>query len=132
MLDVQNPEIDVDDIMRRIQEKVRIAAAQPIPRPPPEASAPAQSMANLNQHLAGRIHAIEQDLSGARNVALKLDHARTAIGLQERRLTAFLEEAQKRLGEPLDREQLQAFAAELPRVADAAYLHFEDLFRGSP
>jgi hypothetical protein len=58
MLDVRNPEIDVDDIMRRIQEKVRIAAAYPVDAPPPEASLPTQSLLSIGPHLArAREHA---------------------------------------------------------------------------
>ena len=58
MLDVRNPEIDVDDVMRRIQEKVRLAAEHPVEAPPPEASLPAQSLASLGAHLArAREHA---------------------------------------------------------------------------
>ena len=32
MLDVQNPDIKVDEIMQRIQEKVRLRREQPVPR----------------------------------------------------------------------------------------------------
>ena len=52
MLDVRNPEIDVDDIMRRIQEKVQATAGQPVEAPPPEASVPAQSVESLEALLA--------------------------------------------------------------------------------
>jgi O-antigen chain-terminating methyltransferase len=69
--------------------------------------------------------------SGQRAYDLKLDQLRTALSLQERRLTLLLEEARRRLPEPFDPVQLQTFAEELPHVADAGYLAFEDAFRGS-
>ena len=42
-----------------------------------------------------------------------------------------LEEARRRLPEPLDQEQLQRFADEASHLNDARYLGFEDAFRGS-
>ena len=43
----------------------------------------------------------------------------------------FLEEARRRLPEPLDREQLHRLADEAAHLEDARYLTFEDAFRGS-
>jgi 2-polyprenyl-3-methyl-5-hydroxy-6-metoxy-1,4-benzoquinol methylase/uncharacterized membrane protein len=57
---------------------------------------------------------------------LKLDHI-----LQERRLTMLLEEARKRLPEPLNQEQLEIFASESRHMLDALYASFEDQFRGT-
>jgi 2-polyprenyl-3-methyl-5-hydroxy-6-metoxy-1,4-benzoquinol methylase/predicted nuclease with TOPRIM domain len=51
--------------------------------------------------------------------------------LQERRLTVLLQEARKRLPEPLGSEQLQVFADEGKHVLDALYVSFEDQFRGT-
>ena len=56
---------------------------------------------------------------------------RTAVSLQERRLTLLLEETIRRQLKPLDEKQLQKFASELPHIQDANYLSFEDSFRGS-
>ncbi len=239
MLDVQNPEIKVDEIMQRIQEKVRLRREQAAP---PQvgtgASVPADSSLMLNQLLAqardlaqvgvnlppmsrthglkrslatlvakvflrvaqlitrdqrafnqavvatlqalnerlahdsaqtahrvdellAKIAAVTQELtprfveleaeaasgrrahglkldqleaeaaSGRRAHGLKLDQLRTGLSLQERRLTMLLEETRKRLPQPLDAKQLQTLAEELPHVADAGYLTFEDAFRGS-
>ena len=56
---------------------------------------------------------------------------KTNLGLQERRLTMFLEEARKRLPDPLSQEQLQIMAEEERHALDALYVSFEDQFRGS-
>jgi 2-polyprenyl-3-methyl-5-hydroxy-6-metoxy-1,4-benzoquinol methylase len=57
---------------------------------------------------------------------LKLDHI-----LQERRLTVLLEEARKRLPEPMNQQQLEVFASESRHMLDALYVSFEDQFRGT-
>jgi 2-polyprenyl-3-methyl-5-hydroxy-6-metoxy-1,4-benzoquinol methylase len=56
---------------------------------------------------------------------------KTNLGMQERRLTMFLEEARKRLPDPLSQEQLQIMAEEERHALDALYVSFEDQFRGS-
>src|SRR6266849_5352377 len=243
MLDVQNPEIKVDDIMQRIQEKVRLrrevaATNSKPPAGPPLASAPADSSLAINQMLVeaqelaqvgntlppmsrtrglkrvfaiavakvflrlaqlitrdqrafnqavvaglraffdrlgrevsaareelvaktgsiaqemaglsqrvgqqreeltrrldeldARIRAADHEIANERHThAAQLGQLRTAISLQERRLTLLLEEARRRLPKPLAEKQLHTFAEELPHVADASYLSFEDAFRGS-
>jgi O-antigen chain-terminating methyltransferase len=91
----------------------------------------AQDIAALGQ-LEGRVRTMDQEAeSGRRTHAVALSQLRTTISLQDRRLTLLLEEVKKRLPHPLDDEQLQTFAEELPHVADASYLSFEDEFRGS-
>jgi SAM-dependent methyltransferase len=233
MLDVQNPDIKVDEIMQRIQEKVRLRREQAAPPQagatvPPDSSiafnqllAQARDLAQVGSNLppmskmqgvkrrivepmakaflriaqlitrdqrafnnsviaslqafderltqaaatsaqasatsaqasartttrleeiAARItqridqleagfRASETEAAGARRAqVLKADQLRTAVSLQERRLSLLLEEARRRLPKPLDGDQLQAFADQLPRVSDAGYLSFEDAFRGS-
>jgi SAM-dependent methyltransferase len=61
-------------------------------------------------------------------IGLKL---KTSLNMQERRLTMFLEEARKRLPDPLDREQLGIMADEERHALDALYVGLEDQFRGS-
>jgi 2-polyprenyl-3-methyl-5-hydroxy-6-metoxy-1,4-benzoquinol methylase len=56
---------------------------------------------------------------------------KTNLGMQERRLTMFLEEARKRLPDPLSQEQLQIMAEEERHDLEALYVSFEDQFRGS-
>ena len=58
------------------------------------------------------------------------DH-RLIIVDQQRRLALFLEEARKRLPEPLDADQLKAITVEGQHFLDAAYVAFEDNFRGT-
>jgi O-antigen chain-terminating methyltransferase len=50
---------------------------------------------------------------------------------QKRLITLFLEEARRRLPEPFNQEQLQAFLKEDEHALDAFYVAFEDQFRGS-
>jgi 2-polyprenyl-3-methyl-5-hydroxy-6-metoxy-1,4-benzoquinol methylase len=50
---------------------------------------------------------------------------------QKRLISLFLEEAQRRLPEPLNQEQLQSFVDETQHSLDAFYVAFEDQFRGS-
>jgi O-antigen chain-terminating methyltransferase len=50
---------------------------------------------------------------------------------QKRLITLFLEEAQRRLPEPFNQEQLQNFVSEKQHLLDAFYIAFEDRFRGS-
>jgi SAM-dependent methyltransferase len=64
-------------------------------------------------------------------VAQKLQQTRTELVMHERRLTLLLEEARKRLPQPLAPEQLRTMANEEPHVLDALYASFEDQFRGS-
>jgi 2-polyprenyl-3-methyl-5-hydroxy-6-metoxy-1,4-benzoquinol methylase len=56
---------------------------------------------------------------------------KATLSLQERRLGLLLEEARKRLPNPLDQEQLQLFVEEERHALDALYVAFEDQFRGS-
>jgi len=92
-----------------------------------KSAAVAQSLVDLN----ARLRALEDEAASSRRAhGLKLDQLGTAVSLQERRLTVLLEEARRRLPQPLDARQLQTFADELPHVADAGYLSFEDAFRG--
>jgi O-antigen chain-terminating methyltransferase len=78
--------------------------------------------------LDARLRATDEQVAGE---GVKLGQLRTSVSLQERRLTLLLEEAKRHLSDPDDQRQLQSMAAELPHVADAGYLHFEDTFRGS-
>jgi 2-polyprenyl-3-methyl-5-hydroxy-6-metoxy-1,4-benzoquinol methylase len=64
-------------------------------------------------------------------VAERLQQTRAELVIMERRLTLLLEEARKRLPEPLSQEQLQTFADEEAHVLDVLYASFEDEFRGS-
>lgn len=57
---------------------------------------------------------------------------RTALSLQDRRLSLFIEEARRRLPERLSVEQLQMMATQQnEHKYDALYVAFEDVFRGS-
>jgi len=58
------------------------------------------------------------------------DHKLNIID-QQRRLKLLLEEARKRLPEPFANEQLTEMAKEKDHLLDAAYVSFEDLFRGT-
>ncbi len=79
-----------------------------------------------------QMDALQEQLRTAQaDAAARLAELRTTTSLQERRLAMFLEEARRRLPEPLDRDQLEQFVAEAPHLDDARYLGFEDAFRGT-
>jgi SAM-dependent methyltransferase len=61
----------------------------------------------------------------------QLQHARTELALQGRRMTLILEEARSRLPGPFDRQQLEIIATEEQHKLDALYAELEDNFRGS-
>jgi SAM-dependent methyltransferase len=50
---------------------------------------------------------------------------------QERRLSLLLEEARKRMPEPISSNQIETMLAEEDHVLDAMYAEFEDIFRGT-
>ncbi len=59
-----------------------------------------------------------------------LDHKRNIVD-QQRRLTLLLEEARKRLPEPIQQDQIECMLAEQDHLLDAFYVGFEDCFRGT-
>ena len=61
----------------------------------------------------------------------QLQHARTELALQGRRMALILEEARSRLPGPFDRQQLEIIATEEQHKLDALYAELEDNFRGS-
>ncbi|MGH9343967.1 MAG: methyltransferase domain-containing protein [Terriglobia bacterium] len=91
---------------------------------------------DMGEELARRAQAIavQHDEIAARvsDLGLHAHQARTALSLQDRRLTAFLEEARKRLPEPFTTGQLGQIAKQHDEHRyDPLYLEFENLFRGS-
>ena len=90
--------------------------------------ADAEQMASLVDHVqtsGKQTHATLVDIQ--RQV---LDHKRNIID-QQRRLAMLLEEARKRLPEPIDQEQIENMVAEEDHRLDAFYVSFEDCFRGT-
>jgi SAM-dependent methyltransferase len=61
----------------------------------------------------------------------QLQHARTELAMQGRRMALILEEAQRRLPAPFDQQQLEIIANEERHKLDALYAELEDNFRGS-
>lgn len=61
----------------------------------------------------------------------QLQHARTELAMQGRRMALILEEAQRRLPAPFDQRQLEIIANEERNKLDALYAELEDHFRGS-
>ena len=79
-----------------------------------------------------RLSALSAQLSAFENLHLKNDTYLKNDLAQQKRLTAlFLEEAQRRLPEPLNSEQLRTLINEQQHSLDAFYVAFEDQFRGS-
>ncbi len=61
----------------------------------------------------------------------QLQHARTELALQGRRMALILEEARSRLPGAFDQQQLEIIATEEQHKLDALYAELEDKFRGS-
>lgn len=61
----------------------------------------------------------------------QLQHARSELALQGRRMGLILEEARSRLPGTFDRQQLEIIATEEQHKLDALYAELEDKFRGS-
>lgn len=61
----------------------------------------------------------------------QLQHTRTELALQGRRMALILEEARRRLPGAFDRQQLEIIATEEQHKLDALYAELEDKFRGS-
>ncbi|MDY6908819.1 MAG: hypothetical protein SWC40_02530 [Thermodesulfobacteriota bacterium] len=59
-----------------------------------------------------------------------VDHKRNIVD-QQRRLMVLMEEAQRRLGEPLSEDQVEDLVKEEDHLLDAMYATFEDRFRGT-
>ena len=79
-----------------------------------------------------RVGALSKQVADDRHSGgLTSGQLRAAIAQQERRLSLLLEEARRRLPQPLDASQLKVFADEEARMGSAIYLDFENHFRGS-
>ena len=73
------------------------------------------------QNITGQIHEILQQTR---------DHKRNILD-QQRRLMLLLEEARKRLPEPISTDQIKKMLTEEDHLLDAMYASFEDQFRGT-
>ncbi|MEH2373939.1 class I SAM-dependent methyltransferase [Nostoc sp.] len=84
-----------------------------------------KSVDNHSQDVNNRLISIDERY--ARNdIYLKND-----LIQQKRLISLFLEEAQRRLPEPFNQEQLQTLISEDQHLLDSFYIAFEDQFRGS-
>lgn len=86
---------------------------------------------NLETHgqaITNRSDNLETHLT---NVEGAYKYLKNDIGQQKHLLDIFLTEAQKRLPEPFEPHQIQAFVREQQHLLDAFYVAFEDRFRGS-
>jgi SAM-dependent methyltransferase len=84
-------------------------------------------LASLEQAKAASDH-LSQELVDIRRQIL--DHKRNIVD-QQRRLALLLEEARKRLPEPLNQAQLVVMGNEADHLLDTMYVAFEDCFRGT-
>ena len=84
------------------------------------------------QGLSDRLNTSEQRLSATNELYIKNDnYLKNDLSQQKRLITLFLEEAQKRLPESFNQEQIQTFVNEEQHLLDTFYVAFEDQFRGS-
>jgi len=85
----------------------------------------------FNQKVEGYISDVNNLNQQVRDAFQKIGDLKTALLLQERRLTLLLEEARRRLPEPFSQEQLETFVNHASDIYDPLYLQFEDHFRGN-
>lgn len=84
-----------------------------------------KSVDNHIQDMNHRLSTIDERYT-RNNIYLKND-----LIQQKRLISLFLEEAQRRLPEPFNQEQLQTLISEDQHLLDSFYVAFEDQFRGS-
>jgi O-antigen chain-terminating methyltransferase len=108
------------------------------------------SIGNLQKTYSDHLRHIEQDLSKRisdnekqlnewnynltsrfEGSLVQMSYLKTCLSMQEQRIRVFLEEARKRLPEPLSRDQIHALEKEASHMMDIHYLAFEDRFRGT-
>ena len=94
-----------------------------------------QFLDRLNQQIAGAQSAFEAEQTEIRSalepVKAQTHDLKRNILDQERRLGLLLEEARKRLPEPITTGQIEAMLTEDDHRLDAMYASFEDRFRGT-
>ena len=104
-----------------------------------EVKAEKEQLTRLSDQLVSLVENKAEALRGeAKVVASKLqeisqqmlDHKRSILD-QQRRLTLLLEEARKRLPEPISGEEIGNMLTEEDHLLDAFYVSFEDRFRGT-
>jgi 2-polyprenyl-3-methyl-5-hydroxy-6-metoxy-1,4-benzoquinol methylase len=105
-----------NNLAHRVKE-VRDSVAQTLQAQEEQLSRAERSLADA----CARITELER-------IGLKL---KTSLNIQEHRLTMFLEEARKRLPDPLNGDQLRIMVEEERHALDALYVGLEDQFRGS-
>ena len=95
-----------------------------------DAKASHEALAELRQTLDAKA-SVEQWVRELADIRRQIQAHQQSIVDQQRRLALLLEEARRRLPEPLDAGQLAVFSAEADHVLDAMYVSFEDGFRGT-
>jgi SAM-dependent methyltransferase len=85
----------------------------------------------LSEFVQGETVQRERISARVSELGLHTHQSRTALSLQDRRLTVFIEEARKRLPEPFTSDQLRQMVNQHDEHRyDPLYLEFENLFRG--
>lgn len=88
-----------------------------------------QDLSALTQRTEAETKQVSNRLS---SLGLLTNQTRESLSIQDRRLTLFIEEARKRLPEPLAREDLMRMVDDHSQHKyDSIYAAFEDVFRGS-
>lgn len=92
-----------------------------------------QESAQQQQGMMARLSEAREQLTGRLSELAYFTHqTRTALSLQDRRVTLFIDEARKRLPEPFTDGQLHEMVNQHnDHRYDSVYVAFEDVFRGS-
>ena len=87
------------------------------------------------RRLDGRLEAQDQRLAELEERDREKDHLiaylKSALVMQERRISLFLDEARRCLPDTFSQEELQGFVREKGHLLDSLYVTFEDKFRGT-
>lgn len=114
-------------VVQSLAERVNSISSESVRRA--ELEETKQALENTHQARAQQREAATEDALAAMRRQL-LDHRRNVLD-QERRLNLLLEEARRRMPEPMGPDQIAALAAEADHTLDAFYVSFEDQFRGT-
>lgn len=125
--DLEHRKADIDQVQALAESKAEIAKIQEIE----QNKADNGHMETLGHRLSiveDEYKATDSELKG---IIRQVNEHKQYILDQQRRLTLLLEEARKRLPDPISQEQIEKMVQEEDHLLDAMYVSFEDQFRGT-
>jgi O-antigen chain-terminating methyltransferase len=90
-----------------------------------------EKVVSLDQRLSHIEHEYKTNSSDLAEISRQVQEHKHYILDQQRRLALLLEEARKRLPDPISQKQIEKMVQEEDHLLDAMYVSFEDQFRGT-